>query len=410
MSGFGGIGGVNPIFASILAQPFQAAALRPGQVLQGLVQSVGPQTLIRFGGLVIPVERVEALEPGQQVSAEVVRGEGGLQLRITPGAVHSPPLATETAASLLRDLPGIIVNALQSLGKLDLAEQAAGIVPRAVAGNTSAVRLVLSLLLGPAESGGDAFRAARIVRQAIDQGVVSERDLHDLLSLLRGMAADDVDDTASLMRHAASVSQRPVAARMAEAVSRGDVHQLLASLADDVPTALTRLSLDDAFAEFLRQSGQSNEFHQVIRNLVDRFAATQLINARGTDVPYLFLAMPVAVDSPLRFAHIHVMGEGGGKSQRFDAKNVTVVFDISTTSLGELWITMTAAHGACSCWIRASDLDAVALIQSHADELAGRLSRAGYAAVDVRATLWDGDRVRELAAMMRRFKGIDVEA
>lgn len=410
MSGFGGIGGVNPIFASILAQPFQAAALRPGQVLQGLVQSVGPQTLIRFGGLVIPVEKVEALEPGQQVSAEVVRGESGLQLRITPGAAQPPQLTTETAAPLLRDLTGMIVSALQSLGKLDLAEQAAGIVPRAVAGNASAVRLVLSLLLGPAESGGDAFRAAQIIRQAIDQGVVSERDMRDLLPLLRGMAADDVDDAVFLMRHAASASQRPLAARMTEVVSRGDARQLLASLADDIPAALARLSLNDAFAEFLRRSGQSDDFHHAIRNLVDRFAAAQLINARGADVPYLFFAMPVAFDSPIRFAHIHVMGEGGGKSQRFDAKNVTVVFDISTASLGELWITLTAAHGACSCWIRAGNLDAVALIQSHADELAGRLSRAGYAAVEVRATLWDGDRVRELAAMMRRFKGIDVEA
>ena len=30
MAGIGGIGGVSPIFASILTQPFQAVALRPG--------------------------------------------------------------------------------------------------------------------------------------------------------------------------------------------------------------------------------------------------------------------------------------------------------------------------------------------------------------------------------------------
>ena len=212
------------------------------------------------------------------------------------------------------------------------------------------------------------------------------------------------------MRHAAAASQRPLAARLAEAIAKGGVQQFLATLSDDAPAALARLIESDAFAEFLRQTGQSADFHRAVEHLVDRFAAAQLVNARGTDVPYLFFALPMLADSAVRHAHIHVMGEGGGKTQRFDAKNATVALDLSTSALGDLWITLSITHGACSCWIRARDLDAVAAIQSHAGELAARLSDAGYPGASVQTALWDGNRVRELATMMRRFKGLNVEA
>jgi hypothetical protein len=104
------------------------------------------------------------------------------------------------------------------------------------------------------------------------------------------------------------------------------------------------------------------------------------------------------------------MGEGGGKAQRFDAANATVVIDLSTSALGELWITLSAVHGVCSCWIRARDVDAMTALQEMQGELADRLSRAGYPNASVQTALWDGDRVRELATMMRRFKGLNIEA
>jgi hypothetical protein len=49
-------------------------------------------------------------------------------------------------------------------------------------------------------------------------------------------------------------------------------------------------------------------------------------------------------------------------------------------------------------------------LQEMQSELADRLSRAGYPGANVQTALWDGDRVRELATMMRRFKGLNIEA
>jgi hypothetical protein len=410
MAGLGGIGGVSPVFASIITQPFQAAALKPGQILQGLVQSIEPQTLLRFGALVVPVEKVEALQQGQAVSAEVVKTDQGLQLRITPGHVIAQQAGGEATGLPLRDLPGILVSALQSLGKLELAEQAVALVPRAIANHPAAVRLVLSLLLDRTDGENHAKRIAQIVQQAVADGVLSEGEAQEVLPAVRTLMPEHAEDIAPALRHAAEASQRPLAARLAEALSKGGVQQLLSSLSDDVPVALTRLSQNEAFAEFLKQTGQFTEFHRAVEHLADRFAAAQLVNARGVDAPYLFFALPLPVDGSVRHAHIHIMGEGEGRAQRFDAKNATVVLDLSTSALGDLWITLTTIHGACSCWIRARELDTLAIIQSEADALAARLADAGYPGANVQAALWEGDRVRELATMMRRFKGLNIEA
>lgn len=411
ISGLGGIGSANQILASVLTQPFQAAALRPGQVLQGLVQSIEPQTLIRFGTLVVPVEQVEALQPGQAVTAEVVRGEQGLQLRLTPAPQSQTQFATQDAVpSPLRNLPDLIVNTLQTLGKLEYAEQAVALVPRSIANNPAAVRLVLTLLLDREDSDDHAARLVRIVQQAVDDGALPETEVKDLLPLLRAVASARPEQIAPALRGHVAASQHPLAARLAEAVGKGGMQQLLASIAQDTPAALARLVDDEAFSEFLLQTGNAVDYQRGVEHLADRFAAAQLINSRGTEVPYLFLALPMPVDAPIRHAHIHVMGEGGGKAQRFDAANATVVLDLSTSALGDLWITLSAVHGACSCWIRARDVDAMTALQEMQDELAERLSRAGYPGANVQTALWDGDRVRELATMMRRFKGLNIEA
>ena len=411
ISGLGGIGGPNHVLASILTQPFQAAALRPGQILQGAVQSIEPQTLIRFGNLVVPVEQVEALQAGQAVTAEVVRGEQGLQLRITPAPQpQTQYVAQDATSSPLRNLPEFIVNTLQALGKLEYAEQAVALVPRTIANNPAAVRLVLTLLLDREGSDDHAARLARIVQQAVDDGALPEGEVKDLLPLLRAIASARSEQIAPSLRGHAAASQHPLAARLAEAVSKGGMQQFLATIAQDAPASLARLVDNEAFSEFLLQSGNAVDFQRGVEHLSDRFAAAQLINARGAEVPYLFLALPMPLDAPIRHAHIHVMGEGGGKAQRFDAANATVVLDLSTSALGDLWITLSAVHGACSCWIRARDVDAVTALQEMQGELADRLSRAGYPGANVQTALWDGDRVRELATMMRRFKGLDVEA
>ncbi|MDZ4857352.1 MAG: hypothetical protein SGI88_00075 [Candidatus Hydrogenedentes bacterium] len=411
MAGFTGIGNVNPITAAILTQPLQAVALKPGQFLQGIVQSLEPQTIIRFGNIVVPVERIEGIQAGQAVSAEVVRSGDGLQLRIMPGSTpttHDPPqsLQTQTGA---RALPGFIVDALRTLGKLELADHAVHLIPARIAHNAVAVRLVLTILLDRGEHGEDAERLIQLLQQAADDGALAPEELPAALKVLRSLAASkDLID--GVNQRGLAMSRAPLAARLAEAIAHGEMQAVLESLHEDSVTALLRLRDNASLNEFLRQTGQHADFSRAIERLAERFVASQLVNARSTDVPYLFFELPMRPDSPISNAHIHIMGDGGGKAGRFDAKNATIVLDLSTSALGDLWITITVASGACSCWLRAQEINTVTALQRHSAGLVGHLAEAGYPNVAVHATLWDGNRVQELATLMRRFNGINLQA
>ncbi len=410
MGGIPGIGGINALQAAVLAQPLQSIALRPGQVLQGIVQSIEPQTLLRFGNLVIPVERVEGIQPGQAISAEVVSNGNTLQLRLAPGTLgFSHSAGAEQAHLAARELPSFVVNALRALGKLELADQAVHLVSPHVARNASAVRLVLALLLDRNGGDGDAERVLAALQQAVDDGALSPEEAGPALRVLQNLAPD-LDQVEGAVRQSAEGTPRPIAARLAEAIAHGSVKNLIESLGEDAAAILHRLRENEPLSEFLKQSGQHGDFARAVDRIIERFTAAQLVNARAIDMPYLFLDIPMPIDAPITHAQIHVLGDGGGKAHKFDAKNATVVFDLSTTALGELWITLNVSHGQCSCWIRAQNIDTVAALDANAATLATQLAEAGYQNASVHATLWDGDRVHELSAMMRRFGGLNLQA
>ncbi|HRI89170.1 MAG TPA: hypothetical protein PK869_12930 [Candidatus Hydrogenedentes bacterium] len=410
MAGFGGIGNISPLTAAILTQPLQAVALRPGQVLNGIVQSIEPQTLLRFGNVVVPVERIEGLLAGQPVSAEVFQGNAGLQLRLTHvGTGFSQATPSALASSAAQDFSALIVNALRTLGKLELADSAVHLLSPQVARNATAVRLVLSLLLDRDSHSDDASRVAQLVQQAVDEGILTQDEAEPTLRVL-GHLISDKPEMLPAMRHSAAASQQTLASRLAEAVAHGGADTLIGSLEEDIAVVLHRLRDNERFGEFLRQTGQHSDFSRAVERVLERFTAAQLVNARSLDLPYVFFEIPMQSAGPICHAHIHVMGDGGGKGHKLDAKSATVVFDLSTTALGELWITLSTSRGACSCWIRAQSIDTVAAIHRRSADLTKQLAGVGFSGATVHTTLWDGDRVQELATMMRRFGGINLQA
>jgi len=85
------------------------------------------------------------------------------------------------------------------------------------------------------------------------------------------------------------------------------------------------------------------------------------------------------------------------------------VMDLAMSRLGELWVTLQTNNGHCRCKVRAA-AKAVTLIDLHREELTEALVRIGFASAQVSVAPWDGDRIRETAALLRRFAGIDVNA
>jgi flagellar hook-length control protein FliK len=183
----------------------------------------------------------------------------------------------------------------------------------------------------------------------------------------------------------------------------------VAEIVQDVRTQIERLRQNDGFLGFLRQTGQQASFEQAAQRVLDRQTGGQLQNLRGQEAPYLFFEVPFPPTAPIRNAQVHVLGEGRGRKQRFDPQNTAVAIDLTTTRLGDLWISLAIHQGVCRCSIRARTPEIVRAIEAHASELTERLAVAGYRAAQVSASLWNGDRISEAVGLFARFAGVSVQ-
>ena len=143
---------------------------------------------------------------------------------------------------------------------------------------------------------------------------------------------------------------------------------------------------------------------------MDRASGEQLQNLHAVDVPYQFLEIPFSPHAPMQNVQIHILGEGKGRQPGGDGRSGAVAIDLATTWLGNLWIALTMDQGVCRCRVLARTPEAVRTIEAHAAELASRLNAVGYAVADVRASLWDGDRLSEAVTFVACFKGMDFRA
>lgn len=407
-----GVGGINPITFSVFAQSAVISALRPGQVAEGTVQANEKGLLLRIGNLDIPIEPVSELQPGSRVSAELVRTNEGPQLRITalpnpPAQSGSPPAASSASPP---QLPAILTNVLESLNRLDVIRQAVHLLPRDLPHNANAIRQVLTLYLNRGQVGPDLTHIADAVMQAVNGGAIAERDVSAVAAFLRLATTEGGDDALAMLRRSAEQTGKPLEARLAAAVAAGTVDELLAELDQDVAVQLHRLRANDALRSFLRRTGRLTDFDNALERTIDRFSAGHLQNLRSAEMPYHFLEVPFDPNFMNAQAQIHIFGEGGGKGKAFDPDNSTIVIDLATTNLGDLWISLNIARGACQCWIRATDVDVVRAVEESASDLAARLHASGYPGARVQATLWDGNRIKEASNLLRRFEGISLEA
>jgi hypothetical protein len=239
----------------------------------------------------------------------------------------------------------------------------------------------------------------------ISQGV----DADGLARIIRQIVNSLDPATVGVVRSAAERTAQPIEARLAAALASGRLEAVVAEIVQDVRTGIERLRQDDGFAGFLRQTGQQTGFEQAAQRVLDRQTGGQLQNLRGQEAPYLFFEVPFPPTAPIRNAQVHVLGEGRGRKQRFDPQNTAVAIDLTTTRLGDLWISLAIHQGVCRCSIRARTPEIVRAIEAHVSELTERLGVAGYRAAQVSASLWDGDRISEAVGLFAQFAGVSVQ-
>lgn len=381
----------------IARQHVLVTALRIGQTFRATVHGTGDKPVLLLAGARIPLEGDAGIAPGQAVDVEVVESGAGLALRVTP---HAAPAQQATPVSDVA-LRAALTAALHALGAPQQADAAQTIAPRILPPSPSALRQLLALFFERGTLGSDLERIQGWIAQAAEAGAAPKSGTVGVLGVLAALAAGDVRAFAAALDHLART--RSTAARLVQYVA-GTADGAMDGLDDFLTAYLARLAAHEPFRRFLRSQGTLRSFDAAVRRVEERLDGAALQNLRGLDQAYLFLELPLPADSGLRYAQVHFFGSGRG----FEKDNVFIAIDVSTTRMGDLWVTLGIVGGTCRCHFRATETATVEAIRASAAELTEALRAAGYPRVAVDAALWDGDRIRETAALMRRISGLDV--
>ncbi len=89
-----GPGGVQSYLLNLKALPDQGSSLKAGQVAQAVIQENQGELVALFDRIRIPVPPSASFAKGQNVTVEVVRGDAGLQFRISAAPQQGAPSQT----------------------------------------------------------------------------------------------------------------------------------------------------------------------------------------------------------------------------------------------------------------------------------------------------------------------------
>jgi hypothetical protein len=273
----------------------------------------------------------------------------------------------------------------------------------------AAIREFLAPFSSAALLGDEWPALAGLVARAVAAGALPRRLAGLLAEPWRGLDAQNPAQLEAGLAGAADDAM-PIEARIAAALASGDPEALEELVKQDARALIESLRSDEPFQSFLRGSGQAKGFEALANRILTRLGEAGVQNLRSLDQSYVFLQMPAAMDGTFQRGQIHIMSGGKGGGREMDARSATIALDLSTVRLGDLWITLSLYGDRCSCCIRARSAEVVTAIEAAAGELEASLRQAGYARSAVQAVLWDGDRVRAFADLMRPYAGLDVEA
>ena len=377
--------------------------LTPGQALQTVVQGSGQSLFIQMGALRVPLDASAPFSTGQAVLVRLLEGGEGLQLRITPqGAPQGENAAP--APSALGELVGRLA---QLLGNPQATGNALRLIPPQLPQTAGAVEAFLRIFFGGRSPGSDLEQVGASLAAARAEGVALGTVTEALLTLLGELGV--LEGSALKQRLERMQGDRAFEARLAALLKAGGAGKLPGALLDTLRAQLAALRNETALLAYLKRHGRLRGFKEAVGRIGERLANGQLQNLRGLEQPYLYLDVPLLPQSGIHRARLHFFPEGG-RGTKADKAAVTVVLDLSTTRLGDLWVNMRAMAGTCECRFRADSAEAVAAIKEMAGELTAQIEGAGYTQVHIDATLWEGDAIAETVALMRRFAGLNLNA
>lgn len=402
-----GPGGLEPLVVATVPAQLRIPVLRLGLHVRGTIQGTPGNLSLQASGLRIPLPTTAQLLPGQMVHAEVIEAAGGLQLRIIP-ELHGAQRASQ--ANVTGHVAALVRMALEALGAPPAAERAAQLLPANLPPNARAIQSLLSLFTNRGTVAEDLQLIASLANEAAAAGAAPQALADGAATLAASIFAASLKELPEVLKRVASSARRTLEARLARALASGDTTKLAQILDEDLRVQLRQLQQNNGLRKFLQQQGKLRPFERAMERLLDRFSGEHLQNLRALELPYLFMELSFDADAPIRHAQVHIFGDDSAQKHRFDSNNATVVIDLSTTNLGDLWISISIVDGRCRCLFRVTEPEVVEAIEAASDELAQHLADAGYQGAIVEATLWEGDRLQAAADLMCRFAGLDATA
>lgn len=392
----------------IPAESLGGAGLRPGQLLQGTIGGAPGSLEVRVGGLRAQLDSSLPLTVGQVVSVKVEAADDGLRLMIiTPLASAAAEVLPDTPGDLLPDVLARLLDLLDASPELRGA--AAHLVPESLPATEPELRALLALLTSRGTVAEDLQQIVATLSRASAAGGLGAELSAELARLVPLLLPSEADALERFVRQWAAQSTNPLEAKLRRVLEAHQQADLPDMLRHDLRAVLLRLQSDDTLRQYLARRGELAPFAAALGRVLERVVAGQMQNLRTFERPYLFFDLPFPPEAPVTRAQVHVFGDGG-RRRGFDRQNASIVLDLSTAHLGDLWIHLAIVSGACTCTIRAARVETVAVLGDETHELGRVLADAGYPDAAVQVAHWNGQRVEETAQLMRRLSRVDVEA
>lgn len=392
--------GIRPTILPLNRQPDAASRLRAGQTLQTRVEGSPGKLFVQVAGARVPLGREAALQPGQLVRLAVRQGAQGLELQLTPATASAQQAPQSDAA--LRELLALVLGRLPNAPG---AETARPLVPAHLPRTAEALQQLLSLFAARGELGQNVADLQALLNQAAAAGAFPQHEAEAFAALVASFAARDTEAWKSLLQR---LGKGNLEGRLATALARGAVEEVLDELAASLRAQVARLRGNTALLAWLRGQQQLEQFESLADRVLERLSAGQLQNLRALEQPYLFVEIPTPEQSGFEQVHVHFFDDGRKEKAAFDKDNATIVLDVTTHHLGALWVMLRIARGYCQCTFRATSGTTREAIEKHAPQLAEALEKTGYRQARIDTVPWDGDRLRAAADLMQRFGGLNI--
>lgn len=431
----------SPSIQTIISLKLNPLELLPaGGSFQGAIERDASQGLVLVAGKTrVPLPDNAGLAPGQRVTAEPMRTPQGMQLRLTlmdsptsapnapqpapapqsqqsqtPAQVAArastpPPPAAATATPSAPPVPNPVqATPVTALFNSLLEMLASGTHP-AAARPLAGLAQLRGLLTQAGDLRASLTEVLTLLDRAVAAGVEVKQSLEPLRQLITALTGN-TDDFEALLRQAAERAGKSAESLAARLLTGGDPDEAAAFVRQDARAVLSQLREDPALRAFLKKDGSLESFTSKAGAVVERLSAENLQNLKGNEQAYRFFELPATPALGLFRAQFHVMGEPGKRRYAEDGGGASIAFDLGLSNLGDLWIYLRTVGPTCTCRFMAASPEAVDALAEESGHLATALETAGFRAAAVTVEPWDGNRIREIVAILRPPGPLDISA